>query len=197
MWSTFLEDFCCYTSCLLRPQKILKFPVSSVGKESACNAGDSVSLPGLGRSSRERDRLPTPVFLGFPCCSDGKKSTCNVGDLGSIPGLWRSSGEGKGYPLQYSGLENSMDCIVHGVAKSQTQLSNFHFHFQLIQQIFLRQKENSSAGYYSEYKSSLGLVLRIPYCFLTWWKHLRNIFYITYFIFVVLVVFKWYSCSKD
>ena len=99
---TFLEDFCCYTSCLLRPQKILKFPVSSVGKECACNAGDSVSLPGLGRSSRERDRLPTPVFLGFPCCSDGKKSTCNVGDLGSIPGLWGSPGEGKGYPLQYS-----------------------------------------------------------------------------------------------
>ena len=48
-------------------------------------------------------------------------------DLGSIPGLGRSPGEGKGYPLQYSGLENSMDCIVHGVTKSQTQLSNFHF----------------------------------------------------------------------
>ena len=47
--------------------------------------------------------------------------------LGSIAGLGRSPGEGKGYPLQYSGLENSMDCIVHGVTKSQTQLSNFHF----------------------------------------------------------------------
>ena len=56
-----------------------------------------------------------------------KESTCNVGDRGPIPGLGRSPGEGKGYPLQYSGLENSMDCIVHGVAKSQTQLSNFHF----------------------------------------------------------------------
>ena len=44
---------------------------------------------------------------------------------GKIPGLGRSTGEGKGYPLQYSGLENSMDCIVHGVAKSQTQLSDF------------------------------------------------------------------------
>ena len=53
-----------------------------------------------------------------------------MGDLGSIPGLGRSPGEGKGYPLQYSGLENSMNCIVHGVAKSRTQLSNFHFHFQ-------------------------------------------------------------------
>ena len=48
-------------------------------------------------------------------------------DLGSIPGLGRSSAEGKDYPLQYSGLENSMDCIVQGVAKSQTQLSDFHF----------------------------------------------------------------------
>ena len=50
------------------------------------------------------------------------ESACNAGDLGLIPGLGRSPGEGKGYPLQYSGLENSMDCIVHGVAKSQTQL---------------------------------------------------------------------------
>ena len=65
-------------------------------------------------------RLPTPVFLGFPCGSAGKKSTCNAGDPGSIPGLGKSPGEGKGYPLQYSGLENSMDCIVNGVAKSQT-----------------------------------------------------------------------------
>ena len=45
----------------------------------------------------------------------------------SIPGLGRSPGEGKDYPLQYSGLENSMDCIVHGVPKSQTQLRDFHF----------------------------------------------------------------------
>ena len=66
-------------------------------------------------------------IMGFPCGSVGEESTCNVGDLGSISGLGRSPGEGKGYPLQYSGLENFMDCIVHGVAKSQTQLSNFHF----------------------------------------------------------------------
>ena len=64
-----------------------------------------------------RDRLPTPVFLGFPCGSAGKESACNVGDLGLIPGLGRSAGEGKGYPLQYSGLENSMDYTVHGVPK--------------------------------------------------------------------------------
>ena len=57
-------------------------------------------------------------------------STCSAGDLGSIPGLGRSpGGERKGYPLQYSGLENSMHCIVHGVAKSRIQLSYFHFHY--------------------------------------------------------------------
>ena len=73
---------------------------------------------------------PSPR-LGFPCGSAGKESACNVGDLGLTPELGRSPGEGKGYPLQYSGLENSMDCIVHGVAKSRTQLSDFHFHFPL------------------------------------------------------------------
>ena len=56
--------------------------------------------------------------LGFPDSSVGKESTCNAGDPSSIPGLGRSTGERIGYPLQYSGLENSMDCIAHGVAKS-------------------------------------------------------------------------------
>ena len=65
--------------------------------------------------------------LGFPCGSAGKESTCNVGDLGSISELGRSPGEGKGYPLQYSGLENSMNCIIHGVTKSWTRLSEFTF----------------------------------------------------------------------
>ena len=55
--------------------------------------------------------------MGFPCGSAGKESACNEGDLGSIPGLGRSPGEGKGCPLQFCGLENSMDCIVHGVTK--------------------------------------------------------------------------------
>ena len=67
-----------------------------------------------------RARLPTPVFLGFPGGSDGKESAFNVGDLGTIPGLGRSPGEGNSYLLQYSGLENSMDSIVHGVAKLDT-----------------------------------------------------------------------------
>ena len=67
------------------------------------------------------------MIFGLLCALAGKESACNVGDLGSIPGLGRSPGEGKGYPLQYSGLENSKNCIVHGVTKSQTRLSDFHF----------------------------------------------------------------------
>ena len=70
---------------------------------------------------------PLFVLLGFPCVSAGKESTSNAEDLGLIPGLGRPPGEGKGYPLQYSGLENSMDYTVHRVAKSWTQLSDFHF----------------------------------------------------------------------
>ena len=65
--------------------------------------------------------------LGFSCGSVGKESTCNARDLGSVPGLGRSPKEGKDYPLQYSGLEKFMDCIIHGVAKSWTQLNDFHF----------------------------------------------------------------------
>ena len=63
----------------------------------------------------------------------GKESACNAGDLSSSPGLERSPGEGKGYPLQYSGLESSMVCMVHGVTKSRTQPSDFHFycHFKI------------------------------------------------------------------
>ena len=69
--------------------------------------------------------------MGFPCGSAGKEFACNERDLGSIPGLGRSPGEGKGHPLQYSGLENHIDSIVHNVVKSRTQLSNFHFHFHI------------------------------------------------------------------
>ena len=58
--------------------------------------------------------------MNYPGCSAGKESACNVGDLGSIPGLGRSLGEGKGYPLQYSGLENPINCIVHGVTEWDT-----------------------------------------------------------------------------
>ena len=65
------------------------------------------------------------LILAFPCGSAGKESTCNVGDLGLIPGLGRSPREGKSYPLQFSGLENSMDRIVHGVATNRAQLNDF------------------------------------------------------------------------
>ena len=73
--------------------------------------------------------MPEGVILGFPAGSAGKESACNVGDLGLIPGLGRSPGEENGYPLQYSDLENFMNCIVHRVAKSRTRLRDFHFHF--------------------------------------------------------------------
>ena len=60
------------------------------------------------------------LFHGLPWGLISKESTCHAGDLGSVPELGKSPGEGKGYPLQYSGIENSMDCIVHGVAKNHT-----------------------------------------------------------------------------
>ena len=87
----------------------------------------------VGNFLWRRDRLPTPVFLGFPCGSAGKESTCS-----SIPGLGRYPGEGKGYPLQYSGLENSMDCIAHGVAKELDATERLSLHFSEIQENDLR-----------------------------------------------------------
>ena len=66
----------------------------------------------------------SPALMGFSGGSAGKESACNVGDLGLIPGLGRSPEEGNSYPLQYSGLENSVDSMFHGVAKSQTWLND-------------------------------------------------------------------------
>ena len=88
-----------------------------------------IKLPtstGSQKMQESSSKTSTSVLLGFPGGSAGKEFTCNAGDLGSIPGLRRPPGEGNGYPLQYSGLENSMDCTV---AKSQTWLSYFHFFF--------------------------------------------------------------------
>ena len=90
--------------------------------EDAVNLSPSLSID-LISSTQLHLKAFSPlrlVSMGFPCGSAGKESACNVGGLGLIPGLGRSTGEGKGYPLQYSGLENSMDCIVHGIAKSRT-----------------------------------------------------------------------------
>ena len=76
----------------------------------------------LGREDPwRRDRLPTPVFLDFPCGSAGEESACNAGDLGLIPGLGRSPGEGKGYSLQYSDLENSTDSPWSGKDSDMTE----------------------------------------------------------------------------
>ena len=87
-------------------------------------AGDPSVIPGLGSSSGEGDRLPTPVFLGFPDGSETKESICNVGDLGSIPGLGRSPGEGHGNPLQYSCLDRgAWQATVHGVTKNRIRLN--------------------------------------------------------------------------
>ena len=76
----------------------------------------------MGKIPWREERLPTAVFLGFPGGSGGKESACNAGDLDSIPGLGKSPREKNSYPLQYSGLENSMDrgawpAIVHAVAR--------------------------------------------------------------------------------
>ena len=84
----------------------------------------------------------TNIRKGFPDRSVGKEFACNVGDLGSIPRLGRSPGEGKGYQLQYSCLENSIDCLVHGVTKSLTWLSHFHF-LSILRKLFTSHFSNN------------------------------------------------------
>ena len=96
------------------------FPDSSVGKESACNAGDSSWIPGLGISAGEGIDYPLQSWASLVAQLD-KEPTCNMGDLYLIPGLGRSLEEGKGYPLQDSGLENSMDYIIQGVPNNTTE----------------------------------------------------------------------------
>ena len=82
--------------------------------------------PWVGKIRWRRDRLPTPVFSGSPCGSAGEESPCNVVTWVRSLGSEDPLAKGKSYPLQFSGLENSMDCIF---AKSQTGLSDFHFSF--------------------------------------------------------------------
>ena len=100
---------------------------SSARKESTCNAGDTSLILRSGRSPGEGIGYPFQYSWASLVAQLVKKSTCNAGDLSFIPGLGQSPREGNGNPLQYSGLENSMDPIVHGVAKSRTWLSDFHF----------------------------------------------------------------------
>ena len=104
----------------VHPGNIVRgFPGSSIGKESACNGGDPALIPGLERSSEERMGYPLQYSWASLVAQLVKESARSVGRsgfsswVGKIP--WRK----ENYPLQYSGLENSMDCIVHGVAKSQ------------------------------------------------------------------------------
>ena len=89
-------------------------------------------LGGIQANRSHQFPSPREIWWGFPGGSDGKEYACNAGDLGLIAGLGRFPGEGNGYPLQYSCLENSMDrgawrATVHGFPKSQTGLNNFHF----------------------------------------------------------------------
>ena len=110
------------------------FPDSSVGKESACNAGGPGLIPGLGRSAGEGISYPLQYSWAPSVAQLVKKSTCKAEDLGLIPGLERSPREGNSYPLQYSGLENSTNCIVHGEQKESDtaeQLSVFFFYLLL------------------------------------------------------------------
>ena len=117
------------SAVILEPKKIKSVTISIVSP-SICYemmGPDTMILVFWVLSFKPAFSLSSFTF-GFRGSSAGKESSCKVGDLGSIPGLGKSPGEGKGYPLQYSGLENSMDCIVHGVSKSRTELSGFHFH---------------------------------------------------------------------
>ena len=95
---------------------------------------DCGRLQSMGSQRVGHDWVTSPTHscnLWLPLSSVGKESACNAGDPGLIPELEKSAAEGIGYPLQYSGLENSMNCIVHGFAKSLTWLSDFYFHFQV------------------------------------------------------------------
>ena len=118
----------------------------------------------VGKIDREQKEKPSKLSHGLPLwLSWYKVSACNAGNLGSIPGLGRYPGEGEGYPLQYSGLENSMDYTVHGVAKSRRRLSDFHFtsvHFtskspirpKLVDWILMKTKVKDIRGYKIEIK---------------------------------------------
>ena len=119
------------------------FPHSLVGKESACNAGDSSWILGSGRSTGEGIGYPlqdswaslvAQLVKNLPAMRETQ-----VGSLGRED----APGEGKGYQLQYSDLENSMDCIVHGVTKSWTLLSKLHFHFNTEKALSVRERPHS------------------------------------------------------
>ena len=113
------------------------------------------------------------IFEGFPGGSDSKEFACNVGDLGLVPGLGRYPGEGNGYPLKYSGLENSMDsrawqATVHGFAKSRTRLSSFHFHFIFEPKMHVRIL--SCVAWPSSSLEKVTLMCSFPLCLMTMYR---------------------------
>ena len=116
----------------IRHRKIisLSFFCSTTQHQSHTVTGSHLVNQPVARGTVNQCLVLVSCRPSFPSGSAGKESACNVGDLGSIPGLGRSPGEGNSYPLQYSGLENSMDYIVHGVAKNWTRLNYFHFETQ-------------------------------------------------------------------
>ena len=113
-----------HTSLLAMRRRPQQTPIQNKGRSGAENPSRHI----LSLENRRtfihpiniHQTSPSSMDWGFPCGSVGKESACNVGDLGSIPGLGRSPGERKGYPLQYSHLENPMDCTVHGVTNLDT-----------------------------------------------------------------------------
>ena len=106
-------------------------PRQCSGKESTCQSRRRGFHPWIRKIPWSRKCQPAPVFLSFPDSSVGKESTCNAEDPSSIYRSRRYPGEGKGYPLQYSGAWR-IPRTVHGVTKSQTRLSDFHFHFSSV-----------------------------------------------------------------
>ena len=133
-----------------KAHRVAGFLDSSVGKESACNAGDPSSIPGSGGSPGQGIGYPLQYSWASLVAQLVKNPPAMWETGSSVPGLGRSPGEGKGYPLQCCGLENSMDCIFCGVAESRTQLSDFRFTSQ-----------GSSQGF-SFHKAGILLIRRSP-----------------------------------
>ena len=132
-------------------------PDSSVGKESSWNAGDPGLIPGSGRSSREGIGYPLQYswvsLVALQVKSPPAMWETWVRSL--FPGLGRSPGERKDYPLQCSCLENSMDCIVHGVTKNQTRLSDFHAIHKTAMEVMAQQFKISAAVLYFTWHKEL------------------------------------------
>ena len=143
--------------------------------------------------------------MSFLCGSDGKESACNAGDLGLTPGLGRSPGEGKGNPLQYSGLENSMDYIDHGVSKTHNweiillHTSGFKESSNLFSKVTVQLYISISSSFYQESLSFLwemicqflfiiptfillNLFLNILLSLTLWWLEFLNSFFLCFFL---------------